>query len=42
MESQDNTELKFVINSGWDKLQDISGVYGVDLNIALQKLLLQV
>jgi hypothetical protein len=37
-ESRDNTELKFVINSGWDKLQEISGVYGVDFDIAVHKL----
>jgi hypothetical protein len=37
-ESQDKNELKFVTESGWDKLEEHSPVKGLDRRIALHKL----
>lgn len=38
MESQDNTELKYVIKSGWGTLEENSPVKGLGRDIALHKL----
>jgi hypothetical protein len=38
IESQDNTELKFVVNSGWHELQKRCKLDEVDFKIALHKL----
>jgi hypothetical protein len=38
VESQDNTELKFVVNNGWHELQRICNLENAEFNIALHKL----
>jgi hypothetical protein len=37
-ESNENTELKFIVNNGWHNIRNTCGLDEADLNIALAKL----
>jgi hypothetical protein len=39
VESDENTELKFIVNNGWHNIRNICGLVEADLNISLYKLL---